>query len=603
MTSVKQGDVRRPVRARRRAALLAAMLLVLGAGSAAAQAPGVKAKPPRLGWPVPAPLGAPLELRSFSTQAINEVEPNNTIATAQLIPFPEQVTGVVNPAGDVDWFAMNLSEGASIDIEVFSQRLNSAMDSYIELVGPDGVTTVAFNDDSGGGFDSRIRTVIPATGRYYLGIVDLFGRGGATYHYRLEFRLSETGPGDPTTLYRSNLGSAWQTAAAPGTLYMVSQEGHITRIPATGEPTVYLTEVGVPYDVVIDGYGALLIAGFTNQLNGVVTRVDLATGSRTTLIGSGLQSAASITVGPDGDVWVADVRGTRIHRFDPSGAPKSSFSTANTHGQTVLDLAFSPSGVLYYSNMIDAIYRVVDGVPQRVIQGSGLGGIAFDAQGNLYVGTVSRGVLKYSPSHELVDDPYAIGGMYLTGALVFLRDAAGAMTSRLIGVNLGDGTMRELNPAGMVAPGHRIGADLLTITTASVRQGQMGFAYADTLRVAEPEPGLVWTLSAGALPQGLTLSPAGVLSGVPEETGTFTFTARVAGATRSGIRVFTLSVVRPTVQVTAAINHLLGMPGQLSADMARYLDLQGNRNGRFDIGDRKAFRRYLEAGGTVREDR
>jgi hypothetical protein len=603
MTSVEQRDVRRPVRTRRRAALLAALLLVLGAGSAAAQAPGVKAKPPRLGWPTPVPLGAPLELRAPTSQAINEVEPNNSPATAQQIPFPEQVLGAVSPAGDVDWYALNLAAGASLDIEVFSERINSTMDSYIELVGPDGVTTVAFNDDGDSGLDSRIRAVIPTAGRYYLAIVDLFGRGGPTYQYRLEFRVAATGPGDPTTLYRSGLGSAWQTAAAPGALYMVSQEGHIKRIPATGEPTVFLTDVGVPYDVVIDGYGALLIAGFTNQLNGVVTRVDLATGARTTLIGSGLQSAASITVGPDGDVWVADVRATRIHRFDPSGALKSSLSTANTHGQTVLDLAFSPSGVLYYSNMIDAIYRVVDGAPQRVIQGSGLGGIAFDSQGNLYVGTVSRGVLKYSPAHALVEDPYALGGLSLTGALVFLRDAAGAMTSRLIAVNLGEGTMRELNPAGMVAPGHRIGANLLTITTTTLRQAQMGFAYADTLRVAETETGLVWTLSAGTLPRGVTLSPGGVLAGVPEETGTFAFTARVQGATRTGIRVLSMNVVHPTVQVTAAINHLLGVPGQLSTDMARYLDLQGNRNGRYDIGDLKAFRRFLEAGGTVREDR
>jgi len=597
-----QAAVRRLVRM-----MLAACVLLVWAvplrAQAPMQAPGVKAKP-RLAWPM-SPMGVPVVVQAPASQLVNEAEPNNTIATANLIPFPEEVTGVMNPSGDVDFFTVDLAAGTALEIEVYAQRIGSTMDSYIELIAPDGRTSIAASDDAEPpGLDSRIRTVIPVSGRYIVGIVDLFNRGGPNFNYRLAIRRANVGPGDPTTLFANELGSAWQAAAAPGMLYMLNQEGTLYRITPQGEAESYVNDIGIPYDVAIDGYGRLLISGLNNQLAGVVTRIDLATNARTTFI-SGLQSAASVTIGPDGDVWVADTRAARILRYDPAGVLRSSFSTSGTHGQDVLDLAFSPSGTLYYSNMQNAIYRVVNDTPERVIQGQGLGGIAFDAEGNLYVGTVLRGILLYDSTHTLLHEPFASTGLQLTGSVVFLRDGGGAMTSRLLGINLGDGTIREMNPEGIRAPGFRIGVDLLTVATDTLRHGVMGAAYADTMRIVEAQAGVTWRVTNGTPPRGVTLSTAGVLSGVPEESGEFSFDARVEGGGRIGVRRMTLTVTRPVVSAASASNHLLGLANQLTPELARFLDLQGNGNGRYDIGDLKAYLRAQAAGGRSnrQEDR
>jgi hypothetical protein len=60
----------------------------------------------------------------------------------------------------------------------------------------------------------------------------------------------------------------------------------------------------------------------------------------------------------------------------------------------------------------------------------------------------------------------------------------------------------------------------LTITTASLPGGTLGTAYNQTLQAAGGVPTYTWSVSAGSLPAGLTLSSTGVISGTP--SGTFT---------------------------------------------------------------------------------
>ena len=46
---------------------------------------------------------------------------------------------------------------------------------------------------------------------------------------------------------------------------------------------------------------------------------------------------------------------------------------------------------------------------------------------------------------------------------------------------------------------------------------------------------MTWSVSAGALPQGLTLSPSGVLSGKPIKAGPYSFVVTVQGVTAPGV--------------------------------------------------------------------
>ena len=110
--------------------------------------------------------------------------------------------------------------------------------------------------------------------------------------------------------------------------------------------------------------------------------------------------------------------------------------------------------------------------------------------------------------------------------------------------------------------------------------------------------GLTWSVSSGALPPGVSLNASsGVLSGIPQASGTFTFSARVEGLGRVGVREFTLDVSRPVVTSGAATEFLLGVTSRMTPALQRFMDLQGNRNGRFDIGDLRAYLRAQAGAG------
>jgi len=138
--------------------------------------------------------------------------------------------------------------------------------------------------------------------------------------------------------------------------------------------------------------------------------------------------------------------------------------------------------------------------------------------------------------------------------------------------------------------------DLLTITTSSLPTGAMGADYAATLAVQSPPGTPTWSLAGGTLPPGLALDAvSGALTGVLQASGTFTFTVRVDAGGRFGLRALALTVVSPDVSINDAANDLLaGAP--LALALRRFLDFQGNHNGRYDVGD---FRAHLRAQGHL----
>jgi hypothetical protein len=74
----------------------------------------------------------------------------------------------------------------------------------------------------------------------------------------------------------------------------------------------------------------------------------------------------------------------------------------------------------------------------------------------------------------------------------------------------------------------KVGSQQLTITTVALGYGTSGTGYSATLNASGGTPGYSWSISQGSLPDGLTLSSAGVISGTPTASGTSTFTVSVA---------------------------------------------------------------------------
>ena len=90
--------------------------------------------------------------------------------------------------------------------------------------------------------------------------------------------------------------------------------------------------------------------------------------------------------------------------------------------------------------------------------------------------------------------------------------------------------------------------------------GTVGTAYTHTFN-SSGVPTATLSVSGGSLPVGLTLSPAGVLSGTPTSAGSSTFTLRASngGIGASATTQFTLVIrAAPTIATSASANTVLG---------------------------------------------
>jgi autotransporter-associated beta strand protein len=81
----------------------------------------------------------------------------------------------------------------------------------------------------------------------------------------------------------------------------------------------------------------------------------------------------------------------------------------------------------------------------------------------------------------------------------------------------------------------------LTITTATLPGGTVDVAYTATLVATGDEP-ITWSIDNGNLPNGLSLSASGTISGIPTTADTFTFTVKAINATGNDTKQLTITI-------------------------------------------------------------
>jgi len=177
-----------------------------------------------------------LNVVPFSVDTLPEIlsrEPNDRPAEAQHVTLPVIVNGRIEKPGQVDTFRFEGKAGEEVVAEVMARRLNSPLDSTLELTDAGG-KRIAFNDDfedKSAGLethhaDSYLRVRLPTNGTYLIRLADAQRQGGVEFGYRL--RLSAPQPDFALRVAPSSVSVRGGTV--PLTAYALRRDGFTNAI-------------------------------------------------------------------------------------------------------------------------------------------------------------------------------------------------------------------------------------------------------------------------------------------------------------------------------------------------------------------------------------
>jgi hypothetical protein len=97
-----------------------------------------------------------------------------------------------------------------------------------------------------------------------------------------------------------------------------------------------------------------------------------------------------------------------------------------------------------------------------------------------------------------------------------------------------------------------INCQVITVTNPATNTGTVNVPFSQTFTAGNTIGAVTFTLNSGTLPAGITLSPAGVLSGTPTQTGSFPITVKATDANGcTGIgATYTLTIACQVITVT-----------------------------------------------------
>ncbi|MGD2122562.1 MAG: Ig domain-containing protein [Gemmatimonadota bacterium] len=93
----------------------------------------------------------------------------------------------------------------------------------------------------------------------------------------------------------------------------------------------------------------------------------------------------------------------------------------------------------------------------------------------------------------------------------------------------------------------------LKIESEALPVAWVGEAFSQTLSASGGDGAPSWSLSSGALPDGITLSGAGVLGGTPTTGGSFTFTVQATGGGQTASRELFMDVYNQLTITTVSL--------------------------------------------------
>ena len=209
------------------------------------------------------------------------------------------------------------------------------------------------------------------------------------------------------------------------------------------------------------------------------------------------------------------------------------YATGNSNNGTTAPVFYSidtttGSGTLYIAPSIFTTFlagAAIGSSYSEALTANGTEPITWSiSDGSLPVG------LELSPEGVISGTPTAIGTSVFT---VCATNSLGSVT-RPLSITV---------TAVPVAP---------TITTTSLMGGTLWVSYRQTLEATGTGP-ITWSIDSGTLPDGLSLTTAGVISGTPTTAGTTTFTIKATNGVSSTTRSISINVVGGSVYANFTI--------------------------------------------------
>ncbi len=486
-------------------------------------------------------------------------------ATGIVVVSPTEITCTFNLSGAAvglwDVVVTNTDTQSATLSSAFSVIGQSSAYSWTNFVGQPGSSGNADGTGNAARFNKPLGTAVDSAGNVYV---------ADTYNNTIR---KVTPAGVVTTL--AGLAGVWGSTDGTGSAarfntptgvavdsggnVFVADYGNYTirKVTPLGVVTTLAGKAGVsgstdgtgsaarfylPSGVAVDSTGNVYVADYWN---GTIRKVTAA-GMVTTLAGSagtsgstdGTGSAArfsspfGVAVDTQGNVYVADTGNSTIRKVTAAGVVTtlagSAGSSGSTDGTGSAARFFNPDGV------------------------------AVDSAGNVFVADTDN---------DMIRKVTAAGVVTSIGGLAGVMSAADGIAN----------AARFYYPAGIAVDSHgnlyvadtynqRVSKGMPvnapTITTSSpLPPGSVGILYNQTLTATGGATPYTWLISSGSLPLGLSLSAAGVITGVPVAQTTATFTVQVTGADGfSSTQAFSLTIGAPPAGDYAWAN-FVGQPG------------------------------------------
>ena len=109
--------------------------------------------------------------------------PNGKMTTAVPVALTDGavvVMGWIDPAGESDWYAVDLEQGQLLTVET-RPHCGSVLDTQLGVYGPDGAPLATADDDESGSWAALAGFEVPQTGVYHLGLTAYAASGTGGY--------------------------------------------------------------------------------------------------------------------------------------------------------------------------------------------------------------------------------------------------------------------------------------------------------------------------------------------------------------------------------------------------------------------------------------